>query len=41
MQTWYIAGTLVLANTVAAVAVVLVAALVLPTLATKEVRACC
>lgn len=36
-QVWYLAGTLVLANTIAAVVVVLVAALVLPTHATEEV----
>ena len=39
MQVWYLAGTLVLANTIAAVAVVLVAALIVPTHATEEVRA--
>lgn len=38
LQVWYLAGTLVLANTVAAVVVVLVAALILPTHATEEVR---
>jgi hypothetical protein len=37
-QVWYLAGTLVLANTIAAVVVVLVAALILPTHATEEVR---
>lgn len=37
MQVWYIAGTLVLANTIAAVVVVLVAAIIVPTHATEEV----
>jgi hypothetical protein len=37
MQVWYIAGTLILSNAIAAAVVVLVAALVLPTHATEEV----
>lgn len=37
-QAWYIAGTLVLANTVAAVVVVLVAGSIVPTHATQEVQ---
>jgi hypothetical protein len=36
---WYIAGTLVLANTIAAVVVVLVAGIILPTHASQEVGA--
>lgn len=37
LQAWYLAGTLVLANTVAAVVVVLVAGSIAPTHATQEV----